>query len=227
MGEEHREILEALSDKTRYAILVALSRKPLTGDEIAEAVQRSRSTIEVHLAMLLRLGLVSRKKEEKKYYYETTQAARQWLGRLEPSNGIAQSIPVSAPIHQPLSHPQLTATKGSFRSLLWFYTALSAGVIYAVVHFILNYSGIVSYSIIPFAIALGVLYSWISDTLKEFSEALLVVAFAIGLLSQILVFGSISLFDWIVFFFIYMAALIILGIPTWIITKKVIMSLKG
>lgn len=218
MGEERREVLEALSDKTRYTMLVALSRKPLTGDEIAEAVQRSRSTIEVHLAMLLRLGLVSRRREEKKYYYEITPAAQEWLGRLEPSKNVTQ------PQTQP--PPQGIVRKCNLRSLLWIYAALSAGIIYAVAHFVLNFTGIVSYSVIPFAVALGIVYTWISETLKEFLMALLMVAFTIGLLSPIFAFGSLSFADWLVFFFLYLAALVVLSIPTWIVAKKAQAFLK-
>ena len=78
VDEERREILDALSDKTRLAILEAVSSKPMTGDEISEAVQRSRSTVESHLSLLLRLGLLSRTKDDKRYYYQATEKARSW-----------------------------------------------------------------------------------------------------------------------------------------------------
>lgn len=213
MGEERREVLEALSDKTRYAILLSLSKKPLTGDEIAEAVQRTRSTVEVHLAMLLRLGLVSRRREEKRYYYETTAAANEWLGRIGPQNSVQQNLP------QPIA-------KKHDLNRLWLQVALLAGVAYAVLHFALNRSGLVSYSFIPFAMILGVAYAWINITVKEFLEALFIVSVTIGILSPIFAFGSLSFAEWLAFFLLYLAVLIVLSLPTWIVVKKARIFLK-
>ena len=39
MASESREIMEALGDKTRFSIVESVSRKAMTGDEIAESVK--------------------------------------------------------------------------------------------------------------------------------------------------------------------------------------------
>jgi DNA-binding transcriptional ArsR family regulator len=80
MTGDSREIMEALGDRTRFSIVEALSRKPMTGDELAESVQRARSTVESHLSVLLRLNLVTRRLEDRTYYYDATPLARQYAG---------------------------------------------------------------------------------------------------------------------------------------------------
>lgn len=80
MTGDSREIMEALGDRTRFSIVEALSRKPMTGDELAESVQRARSTVESHLSVLLRLNLVTRRIEDRTYYYDATPLARQYAG---------------------------------------------------------------------------------------------------------------------------------------------------
>jgi DNA-binding transcriptional ArsR family regulator len=80
MTGDSREIMEALGDRTRFSIVEALSRKPMTGDELAELVQRARSTVESHLSVLLRLKLVTRRLEDRTYYYDATPLARHYAG---------------------------------------------------------------------------------------------------------------------------------------------------
>ncbi len=80
MTGDSREIMEALGDRTRFSIVEALSRKPMTGDELAESVQRARSTVESHLSVLLRLKLVTRRLEDRTYYYDATPLARHYAG---------------------------------------------------------------------------------------------------------------------------------------------------
>jgi len=80
MTGDSREIMEALGDRTRFSIVEALSRKPMSGDELAESVQRARSTVESHLSVLLRLNLVTRRLEDRTYYYDATPLARQYAG---------------------------------------------------------------------------------------------------------------------------------------------------
>jgi len=80
MTGDSREIMEALGDRTRFSIVEALSRKLMTGDELAESVQRARSTVESHLSVLLRLNLVTRRLEDRTYYYDATPLARQYAG---------------------------------------------------------------------------------------------------------------------------------------------------
>jgi len=78
MTGDSREIMEALGDRTRFSIVEALSRKPMSGDELAESVQKARSTVESHLSVLLRLNLVARHLEDRTYYYNATPLARHY-----------------------------------------------------------------------------------------------------------------------------------------------------
>jgi len=202
MEEDRREVLEALSDKTRYAILTALSEKHMTGDEIAEAVQRSRSTIEVHLSMLLRLGLVSRKREDKKYYYEITPSAQAWLGRINSPNEMV------APVIR---------TIGGSRSasLRWFAAAVLAGLIYSIINFVTDFP------IWVFSVFLGIVYGWLIETFQDTIKSLFMAAVVLGIVSPFLAFGSFSIFSLILFFVVSLAFLVIIGIPVWYATKIV------
>ncbi len=113
MVSESREIMEALGDKTRFSIVEALSRKPMSGDELAESVQKARSTVESHLSVLLRLNLVTRRLEDRTYYYEATPLARQYTGRPAPDAG---STPKPAP-------PVTAATAAAAGSSAWQYSS--------------------------------------------------------------------------------------------------------
>jgi len=95
MQSENREIMEALGDRTRFSIVEALSRKPMSGDELAGSVQRARSTVESHLAVLLRLNLVTRRLDDRTYYYEATPLARQYTG-IASGSGAAPETPVAS-----------------------------------------------------------------------------------------------------------------------------------
>jgi DNA-binding transcriptional ArsR family regulator len=202
MGENRREILEALSDDTRYAILIALSKKAMTGDEIAESVQRSRSTIEVHLSMLLRLGLVFRKRAERKYYYEATPAAQAWIGKVETPQG-------------PLIHPK-EASPVQYSPYRWLSIAILACVFYTLVN-----SFVIPLYIWLFSIFMGILFAWIIDSFRVLLESLVVLAIGLSVLSTVVAFGSFSLLSWILFLLVSLAFLLILGIPSWFLTKKV------
>jgi len=121
-GEDVRETLDALSEKTRYSILEALSKKPMTGDEIAEAVQRSRSTVESHLSTLLRLGLITRRREDKKYYYEATPTARMWLGKM-----VSPTSTGTQPVEKPV--PRIKPFYAS-----WLFAPVILGAVYFAVN---------------------------------------------------------------------------------------------
>ncbi|MDD1775819.1 MAG: winged helix-turn-helix domain-containing protein, partial [Candidatus Methanomethylicus sp.] len=76
MGDDGREIMDALAEKTRYAILEGLTKKSMSGDEIAEYVKKARSTVESHLSLLLRLQLVTRTLRDRTYFYDATDLAK-------------------------------------------------------------------------------------------------------------------------------------------------------
>jgi len=96
MTGDSREIMEALGDRTRFSIVEALSRKPMSGDELAESVQKARSTVESHLSVLLRLNLVTRHLEDRTYYYTATPLARHYAGIAARGADAMPATPVMA-----------------------------------------------------------------------------------------------------------------------------------
>ena len=206
MDEERREILDALSDRTRLAILEAASEKPVTGDEISVAVQRSRSTVESHLSTLLRLGLIGRTKDDKRYYYQSTEKARLWMGQSEP----------------PLSSPTPVTKGGATPALL---IVLVVGAV-AGAYYALTNSLLIPFPLWLFAAAMGIICAWIFSVLKRLLQAFLVASLVTAVLSAFLGFEQFSLLNAILLFAFSIAFLGALGRPFWYLTRrlKVILS---
>jgi DNA-binding transcriptional ArsR family regulator len=201
-GEDLREVMEALSERTRYSILEALSKKPMTGDEIAEAVQRSRSTVESHLSTFLRLGLVTRRRDDKKYYYEATPTAQMWLGRMAASKGVSTL------------QAEKTSPKGRTFYLSWFFAPILLGAAYVVIN------ALIPVPIWLFALLFGVVSVWFCKTLMGLMESLLVASITMTVLIGL--FRFYSVLDLGLSFVISLAFLVVLGIPVWLLTKKVL-----
>jgi DNA-binding transcriptional ArsR family regulator len=202
MGEERREILDALSDRTRYSILEVLAKKAMTGDEIAEAAQRSRSTVEAHLSMLLRLGLISRRKEEKKYYYEATPKAQMWMGRVEEFRGASPAA-------------KATPKPAGRHFAIWLGAAFVGGALW---FFVNTY--IIAFPIWIFAILLGVVSAWLCDTMREIAEFLLITSLTIAVFSSVFLFGSFTLAGILLSFSISLVVIFLLGTLAWFFTEK-------
>jgi DNA-binding transcriptional ArsR family regulator len=200
MDEERREILDALSDKTRLAILEAALSKPITGDEISEAVQRSRSTVESHLSTLLRLGLIARTKDDKRYYYQSTEKAKLWMG---------QSVPTP-----PSSSP---ASKGRVAPAL--LVVLIVGTVAGVYYALMN-SLIIPIPIWLFAAVMGIICAWIFSVLKYLLQTFLVTSLVMAVLSAVVGFEQFSLLNIILLFAFSIAFLGALGLPIWYITRR-------
>ncbi len=208
MDEERREILDALSDKTRLAMLEAASNAPMSGDKISEAVQRSRSTVESHLSMLLRLGLIARTRDDKTYYYQTTEKAKMWMG---------QSVPSAS--------TQLPAQKGSVNPALT--VVLIVGAIAGAYYALMN-SFIIPLPIWLFAAGMGVICAFIFSLLKRVLQTFLVTSLVMAFISTIVAFEQISPFNVVLLFAFAIAFLGALGIPVWYLTRrlKVVISKK-
>jgi DNA-binding transcriptional ArsR family regulator len=204
MDEERREILDALSDKTRLAILEAASSNPMTGDEISEAVQRSRSTVESHLSTLLRLGLIARTKDDKRYYYQSTEKATLWMG---------QSVPVP-------SSPSPVA-KGRTTSALAITIGTMAGAYYAMVNSLLF-----PFPIWLFAAMMGIICAWIFSVLKRLLQTFLVTSLVMAVISALVGFEQFSILNIILIFAFSIAFLGALGLPLWYVTRRLRVTLS-
>lgn len=210
MDEERREVLDALSDKTRLAILEAVSERPMTGDEISEAVQRSRSTVESHLSMLLRLGLIARTKDDKRYYYQSTEKAKAWMA----SSGGASTQ----------SSPE-AAKKGKVSPILIvIIVGTLAGAYYALVNTFL-----VPFPIWLFAAIVGIACAWICSTLRRLLQIFLVASLVTAVLSAAVGLGQMEPVTVLILFAFCIAFLVVIGLPLWYVTRKlrVILSSKG
>jgi DNA-binding transcriptional ArsR family regulator len=207
-GEDVREILDALSEKTRYSILEALSKKPMTGDQIADAVQRSRSTVESHLSTLLRLNLVTRRRDDKKYYYEATPTAQMWLDKMTAS----KTTGVEA---QPSEKSRL---KGRPFYTNWFFAPILLGAIYFLIDNFLILPSVKISTIWLFALLFGAASVWFCGTLKELVESLLIASITMSVLFALVV--SSSILNLGIYFVISLAILLVLGIPVRFLAKK-------
>jgi len=197
-----REILDALSERTRYSILEALSKKPMSGDEIADAVQRSRSTVESHLSTLLRLGLVSRRREDKKYYYEATGTAQTWLSKMSMSNAARTTV----------SPPERPMAKGRSLYFSWLFAPILLGIVYSVAN------TLVPVPIWIFALAYGGISVLFCATLMELIESLLIASIVVSAVPAL--FKAFSVVELGLSFIISLAFLLVFGIPVWWLIKK-------
>lgn len=197
-GEELREILDALSERTRYAILEAVSRRPMTGDEIAEVVERSRSTVESHLSILLRLGLISRKKEDKRYLYEITPKAEAWLKR-EP-----QKVEI---------HPK-------HRKYDWWVYAIPISLLY----FVIN-SFVVPFPLWLFALVFGLVSLHFCKTLRDLSFSIITSSAIVSILPSLFIFQTFSILDLSLSFLISLVLLAGISFLSWGVLRKVLSRL--
>lgn len=62
-------IFKALSDKTKYDIVMILSKKEYCACEIPELIKKTQPNTSMHLAKLLALDIVKYRKEGKKVIY--------------------------------------------------------------------------------------------------------------------------------------------------------------
>ena len=200
MDEERREILDALSDKTRLAILEAASSTPLTGDEISEAVERSRSTVESHLSTLLRLGLIARTRDDKRYYYQSTEKAKLWMGQSVPAH--------SSP--SPVSKGRATSAL-----MVVLIVGTAAGAYYALMN-----SLMIPFPIWLFAAVMGIICAWIFSVLKRLLQTFLITSLVMAVISAVVGFEQFSLLNVILLFAFCIAFLGALGLPLWYLTRR-------
>lgn len=62
--------LKALSDKSKFQILIYLKNKPMYSLELANEIGLSTGTISYHMAVLLQLNLVNIEKKSGRVYYQ-------------------------------------------------------------------------------------------------------------------------------------------------------------
>ncbi|MCX8182081.1 MAG: winged helix-turn-helix domain-containing protein [Candidatus Methanomethyliaceae archaeon] len=195
-GEELREILDALSERTRYAILESLSKRPMTGDEIAESVNRSRSTIESHLSLLLRLGLISRRRDDKRYLYEITPKAEAWLNQDMPKTSLK------------VDKKHLKFVRQSYL----FY--LPSTLVITLLYFFAN-SFIIPVPLWLFALLFGALSALLCSSLRQLSFSIFASSLVLSILPFLFVFQSNSLLDLPLSFLVSMAVLAVVSFPLW------------
>lgn len=190
--------MDALGERTRYDIVVALMKKELTGDEIAAAVGRSRSTVESHLSMLLRLSLVSREMRDRTYYYRATPLAVQYLGG-------AQSV-VAPPLAE--GRPGFLGS-----GHLWAAFSVVAGTLY----FIIN-QYIYPFHIFGMGILFGIAAAVLLRSLMDVVKSAFTTAFVISFLAYLSVFES----NPFAFFVSYSVSLVYLaiGLAIWVLIRS-------
>ncbi|MGF3498760.1 MAG: winged helix-turn-helix domain-containing protein [Candidatus Methanosuratincola sp.] len=196
--DRRREVLDALGERTRYEIVAALIKKELTGEEIASAVSRSRSTVETHLSMLLRLGLVSREMRDRVYCYRATPLAAQYLGD-------AKSIEAQSPT------TGRSESKGP--GYLWAAFSVVAGSLYFVINQYLYPIHIFGMGIL-FGIASAFLFRSFSDVAK----ATVATSFVISFLGYLIIFGSspVAFFASFTISLVYIA----IGLAIWLLIRS-------
>jgi DNA-binding transcriptional ArsR family regulator len=81
-----RDTFKALAAETRVAMLKSLSRRRMTGAELAQAARLSPSTVKEHLDRLEKAGLIEQEDEGRKWkYYSLTFKGRQITAAQRPS----------------------------------------------------------------------------------------------------------------------------------------------
>jgi DNA-binding transcriptional ArsR family regulator len=201
-GEELREILDALSERTRYSILEALSQKPMTGDEIAESVNRSRSTVESHLSLLLRLGLISRKRDDKRYLYEITPKAEAWLNQEVPKTGI--TIEKKYPKFGQLSSSlPLTLTLAMAMTMMYFF---------------IN-SFFIPVPLWLFSLLFGLLIAPLCPILRRLLLSILSSALILSILPPLFIFQSNSLLEFFLSFLVSLSLIAAISLPLWYVSR--------
>ncbi|MBC7120399.1 MAG: winged helix-turn-helix transcriptional regulator [Candidatus Methanosuratus sp.] len=199
MDDDHRrEVMDALGERTRYDIVVALIKKELTGDEIAAAVGRSRSTVESHLSMLLRLGLISREMRDRVYYYHATPLSIQYLEGA-PDTGAPP--------------PATDRSEVRGQSYLWAVFSTAAGALY----FIIN-QYVYPFHIFGMGILFGIASAFLLKSLRDVVKATITTAFVISFLAYLIPFSSSP----IAFFASFTISLVYIsiGLALWLLIRS-------
>jgi len=99
---------KALADANRLKIIGLLARQPLSGEQIAEMVELSPSTVSHHLAQLTRAGLVSARAESyyNVYRLETDrlEEVARWMLRRESLAQMAETTDAGAYDRKVVAH---------------------------------------------------------------------------------------------------------------------------
>lgn len=167
--DRRREVMDALGERTRYEIVAALIKKELTGEGIASAVNRSRSTVESHLSMLLRLGLISREMRDRVYYYRATPLAAKYLGG-------------DAPIDAKLVTTNSPESKGL--GSLWALFSVVAGSLYFMVN-----QYVYPFHIFGMGILFGIASAILFRSFKDVVKAGFTTSFTISFLAYLVLFS--------------------------------------
>jgi DNA-binding transcriptional ArsR family regulator len=216
MGEEAREIMEALGDKTRFAMLDELAKKPMTGEEIAEHVGKARSTVESHLSMLLRLQLVSRKLDDRTYYYEATDLAKSWLEKMGTPKPYATAPPPE--VLKPMMPIKMANHPGV--RYAWIYLPIIIGAIYVILNVY-----VVPIQVIMPSLILGTIAAFLGSRMTEVLKSIVLMSFTIAFLSYTLVFAS-SIFSMVLLFVVALIFCLMGGVVSWYLMKKMRKMLK-
>ncbi|MEN3034689.1 MAG: winged helix-turn-helix domain-containing protein [Candidatus Methanosuratincola sp.] len=194
--DRRREVMDALGERTRYEIVAKLIKEELTGDEIASAVNRSRSTVESHLSMLLRLGLISREMRDRVYYYRATALATQYLGN-EPS--VEAQVP--------------TKGRSGGSGYLWAIFSAVAGSLYFVVN-----QYVYPFHIFGMGILFGMASAFLFSSFKEVVKATVTTSFVISFLAYLVIFSSspVAFFASFTISLVYIA----IGLALWLLIRS-------
>jgi len=225
MQSENREIMEALGDRTRFSIVEALSRKPMSGDELAGSVQRARSTVESHLAVLLRLNLVTRRLDDRTYYYEATPLARQYTG-IASGSGAAPETPVasasSASDTESASAPasaSASAVESPFLRSFKFRSrimSIAAAVVIGAIWPPLN--ALISISILVPALTLGMLAAVLQRDMRGTVNMAVIASFFTSVASYFMMEGA-TLMTVGVLFFAVLTIMVAGGLAAFLFTR--------
>uniref|UniRef100_A0A7J3V029 ArsR family transcriptional regulator n=1 Tax=Candidatus Methanosuratincola petrocarbonis (ex Vanwonterghem et al. 2016) TaxID=1867261 RepID=A0A7J3V029_9CREN len=194
--DRRREVMDALGERTRYEIVAALIKDELTGDEIASAVNRSRSTVESHLSMLLRLGLISREMRDRVYYYRATPLATQYLGG---EAAVEAQMPT-------------TGHSGGF-GYLWAIFSAVAGSLYFVVN-----QYVYPFHIFGMGILFGIASAFLFRSFKDVVKAAVATSFVISFLAYLVIFSSspVAFFASFTISLVYIA----IGLALWLFIRS-------
>lgn len=213
MASESREIMEALGDKTRFSIVEAVSRKPMTGDEIADSVQKARSTVESHLSVLLRLNLVSRRLEDRTYYYEATDISKNYIAKKVDTADSAETIAAVKSLAQSSIAPSLKGSLLAPSSLISISIASVIGIAWAV----LNVLVLPVHIFIP-ALTIGVIAGIMRRSVKSTLNMAIIASFFIAIISYLLTIGTQPL-NLVLLFFAALTFMVLLGLAGLFLTR--------
>jgi len=203
--DRRREVMDALGERTRYEIVGALTKKELTGDGIASAVNRSRSTVESHLSMLLRLGLISREMRDRVYYYRATPLALQYL---QGEQAIEEQLPKTGG----------SGSKGPRH--LWVLLSAVGGSLY----FVIN-QFFYPFHIFGMGILFGMVSAMLLRSFRDVVKATFATAFVISFLAYLILFNSspLAFFASFTISLVYIA----IGLALWLLIRSFSRYISG